>query len=250
MDIDTIAQQIQNLNLEQQPPRTNAEVRLLEYCRKLPPPFDNIGPVLKANNAVIAGSAVVHALMPALDVNPNDIDIFCPNSSTGPLRYLLSDKYWKYQEFPTQNYTWFVDGAVSQAQVYCSSSNDRINIISLFDVNTAPEVILKIQETFDLDGCAVCYDGARIHMNPHMKPDDFMNGLWTYNLRGLVSAIKIAQNINWQPTRDVDSSTGWDRKLSIYFARVTDRIRKYSCRGIRVVNGFEILSMLVKDYQL
>ncbi len=245
MDIDTIARQIQNLNLEQQP-RTNAEVRLLEYCRKLPPPFDNIGPVLKANNAVIAGSAVVHALRPG-PWTSNDIDIFCPEAFVLPLEYLLSKNHWKAEWFFTYTYTWFVDGAVSHAQVYSSHNGGRINIISLFDVNTAPEVIQKIQETFDLDGCAVCYDGDRIHMNPRMKVDDFLNDLWTYNLQGLASAIDLVENRIPVP---IGCYKDWlPRYLNVFFHRARDRIQKYSARGIRVVNGFEILSMLVKNYQ-
>jgi len=248
MDIDAITHQVEHLNLDPRLP-TDAERRMLEYCRILPPPFDNIGPVLQAHKAVIAGSAVVHALLPALNVNPNDIDIFCPEDSVLPLQAaLLSTKYWQRQWFPTDTYTWFVDGVVSHAQVY-RASEGRINIISLFQVKTADEVMQKIQETFDLDGCAVCYDGVRIHMNPHMKNEDFANGLWTYNLAGLVHAMKMVQHIKWQPELDADSSTGWARKLIVYFARIRERIQKYSLRGIRLVNGLEILSMLVKNYQ-
>ncbi len=238
MDIDRLTDDIKNLEIATQH-GTTPEARLLAYCQTYPPPFDKTSQLIKRFEALIAGSAVVKALIPS-SWQPSDIDIFCnEGSSTKGLIQLFLYLGWKEEAFSGSSYNWCTPNCIVEVREL-SHSNFRINVVVLTNhYDNLKSLISTIHSTFDLDGCAVCYDGERIHMNPLMKASDFYCGLWTYNFQGLCYALQAAK---------IPKGRKDYEKVLAFFERVQRRFEKYSQRGIRVVNGFELLSLMIQPY--
>jgi len=239
MDVDDLAHQINKLEIVTHD-GTTPEGRLLAYCQTYPPPFDRTSHLLISFHAVIAGSAVVKALLPS-SWQPSDIDLFCPERSTEALTQLLLRSGWKEEAFSGSSYNWCTPNCITEVRAL-SHSNFRISVVTLHIIDGNTKSLLStIHSTFDLDGCAVCYDGERIHMNPLMKTSDFYAGLWTYNSQGLCYALRAVKSA--RGTRDYE-------KVMDFFCRVQRRCAKYAHRGIRVINGFEILSLIIQPFSL
>jgi len=230
MDVDAMVQEVKQINLtgdhQAVCDASSPEARLVAHSA---PPFNGVQTFLKTHSAVIAGSAVVKALMPST-WEPSDIDIFYTAGRQGEslLKELVS-LGWVATSLTGSTYQWCIPHRILEAREM-THSGMRISVVCM--CHSPESLIDTLRSAFDFDSVAVCYDGERIHMNPRMKEEDFYGGLWTYNIQGLIYAMGIVDH-----RHHIVVPAGVFR----FFTHVRSRLDKYAKRGVRIVNGYAIL---------
>ncbi len=234
MEVDALATELKDLAVST--PTPLLPERLLRLHHLIEPygigSISNINYFLLSHKAVIAGSLVVSAMLQS-KWQPQDLDIFMPFREKGSSHSYFKSMGWEEVEVNSTSYEWLCSEGCHAHVSEMHLNGRKVNLIGFDACPEKDDVVRLIQHNFDLDGCAMCYDGIDIIHNPRISNYDFCAGHWTYNMYGLCRAMIKARI----------SKSG---SLVDFLARTQSRLEKYQARGILIVNGHEILQKVIQ----
>lgn len=184
--------------------------------------------LLNNTDGLITGSFVARLFFPKW--TPNDIDVFIPlNRPLSP---------WK-QDLVASGWGFVKDVAVEYEQGYsrgaCVYYHPELTLslnVIFYDADSRAQLLSRMQESFDIDGCAVAFDGQRILL-PAMDPKKFMSGHW--NIKHLPTCSPATPGV-------LPMGKWWRNCI-----RFQNRITKYASRGIVFENAAGVIKTLT-DY--
>jgi len=204
----------------------------------LPPPLCN-PTFFQEYRILLAGSAAVKHFFPNDPWTCNDIDLFTFTDLSIVLRYLELHEWAPALSGRAPSEIGYRDIDESQS-AYLSKGSIRLNVVKLcrpHGTDNYHDALRKlIQEKFDIDGCAVSFDGVGWAVPPQLGWTSFLNRKWKYT---------IPRYSEQQLHAHASGRSASEARISIA-RHMWGRMMKYIDRGFCISNYLEITEQLFR----
>jgi len=198
--------------------------------------------------AVLAGSAAVKHFFPEDTWKPRDVDLFVSFDKFENTVHDLKRFGWESRHvYPKSNaFVYSMDALVTQVHLYRLGDIDDSFSINLVGIGRssdsggdANDLCGIVHSKFDLDGCAVCWDGKEWHVPPAMGWDKFLQRQWIYKWNDPLEQPHMKEKMELRCGAPIRPSA-----LIAVAGNVTTRIVKYEKRGFTISNRMQVFAHL------